>query len=298
MFSTPIYETYKPFLLSLAYRLLGSFSDAEDIVQDVFADYFQLEDGSVAHEKAYLARMVTNRSLNTLGSARKRRETYVGNWLPEPTVAYGAAISGDPAAHLERNESVTYAMLVMLEQLSAIERAVFILRETFHFDYSDIASIVDKSEANCRKLASRAKEKLGTAPDTPPFRHAKADALAEAFIQAANTGDTESLIGMLKEDAVMVSDGGGKVRAAIFPIWGRDRITAFFQGLFRKGTLGSHYVPAIVSGQSGLLLMNEGLPIKVMTFEWDAKGEQIEKIYFVVNPEKLNHVTNDNPILS
>lgn len=289
----PTYETHRPLLTNLAYRMLGSKGDAEDIVQDVFLDYYQRDHGHIEHEKAYLARMVTNRCLNLQGSARKRRETYVGNWLPEPDVAYGAALPSDPLELWERNETVTYAMLVMLEQLNGIERAVFLLRETLSFDYEEIAGIVGKSEANCRKIISRAKLKLGAAPDIPPFRSVRAAELASAFIAAAETGNTEALLGMLTEDAVMISDGGGKVRAAIFPILGRDRVVAFYEGLSRKGTAGRGYIPALVNGQYGLLLFEEGQLRRVLTFQWDAAGERIERIFQIMNPDKLTSVTNE-----
>lgn len=294
------YEIYRPLLISLAYRMLGSISDAEDIVQEVFLAYYQLDRKNIEHEKAYLAKMVTNRCLNEQQSARKRRETYVGNWLPEPDVSYSDYHPGNPADKLEQSESITYAMLVMMENLSAIERAVFVLRETFDFDYTSIAEIVGKSEANCRKLLSRAKEKLGSLPDTPVFHNERAMELAGAFIRAAETGDTAALVGMLTEDAVMVSDGGGKVRAAIFPILGRERIAAFYEGLARKGIQPSSldYIPVRVSGQTGLMLLQNGQAARVLTFQWDASGEKIDRIYLVMNPDKLSHVTNTDAALS
>lgn len=294
------YEAYRPLLISLAYRMLGSVSDAEDIVQEVFLAYYQLDRKTIEHEKAYLAKMVTNRCLNEQQSARKRRETYVGNWLPEPAVSYSDYHPGNPADKLEQSESITYAMLVMMENLSAIERAVFVLRETFDFDYASIAGIVGKSEANCRKLLSRAKEKLGSLPDTPVFHNERALELAGAFIRAAETGDTAALVGMLTEDAIMVSDGGGKVRAAIFPILGRERIAAFYEGLARKGIQPSSldYIPVRVSGQTGLMLLQNGQAARVLTFQWDVSGEKIDRIYLVMNPDKLSHVTNKDAALS
>ncbi|REK69493.1 RNA polymerase sigma factor SigJ [Paenibacillus paeoniae] len=294
------YETYRPLLLSLAYRMLGSVSDAEDIVQEVFLDYYQIDRKGIEHDKAYLAKMVTNRCLNEQQSARKRRETYVGNWLPEPDVIYSADGKDNPADRLEKYETITYAMLVMLENLSAIERAVFVLRETLAFDYADISDMTGKSEANCRKLLSRAKDKLGVLPNLPVFHNKRALELAGAFIRAAETGDTALLVGMLAEDAIMVSDGGGKVHAAIFPIMGRTRIVALYEGLARKGNQPSSqaYIPAWISGQSGLLLLQNGHPARVLTFQWDASGEKIERIYLVMNPDKLSHVTNADAILS
>src|SRR4030095_13793454 len=151
------YTTYRPLLHSIAYRMLGSFSEAEDLVQDVFADYSRLSPSDINNEKAYLIRMVTNRSLNLNQSARKRREVYTGEWLPEPDVV---PFKQDPAEIYDLHESVSYALLVMLEQLSAVERAVYILRESLQYDYEERAACLQKTEANCRKIYSRAKEKL------------------------------------------------------------------------------------------------------------------------------------------
>jgi RNA polymerase sigma-70 factor (ECF subfamily) len=300
--------------MTLAYRMLGSLSDAEDIVQDALADYAMTADrGSIKHEKAYLVRMVTNRSLNLKQSARKRREFYVGQWLPEPAIADGAAAlgsangkSGNPANYIERQENITYVMLVMMERLTAVERAVFLLRETLDFDYGEIADIVQKSEANCRKIFSRAKEKLqgsggegGGAEAIDPMRRneEQAWAFAKAFMQAAETGNSSALVDMLAHDAVCEADGGGKVRAAINPIEGSERIAAFFIGNARKGTLGDSFLPVIVSGQPGFIVTQNGQPAKVIVFGWDAE-KRISRIFIIMNPDKLGAVTNRFAALS
>lgn len=312
-------DSYRPLLTTLAYRMLGSLSEAEDIVQDALADYSITADRSkIEHEKAYLVRMVTNRSLNLKQSARKRREFYVGQWLPEPAIAdagagtpsaaLGSAGNGtaNPADYIERQENITYVMLVMLERLTAVERAVFLLRETLDFDYGDIADIVRKSEANCRKIFSRAKEKLhgsaeeGSGADTvDPIRRneEQAWALAKAFMQAAETGNSSALVDMLAHDAVLVSDGGGKVHAAINPIEGAERIAAFFLGIARKGSMGESFMPVVVSGQPGFIVLEEGRPAKVMVFGWDAE-KRISRIFIILNPDKLAYVTNQFAALS
>lgn len=310
-------ETYRPLLMTLAYRMLGSLSEAEDIVQDALADYALTADrSSITHEKAYLVKMVTNRCLNLKQSARKRREVYVGEWLPEPAVQYadggggstllggGDHVSDNPADYIERQENITYVMLVMLERLSAVERAVFLLRETLEFDYDEIASIVHKSEANCRKIFSRAKEKLqGRAEDEGKDvealhrREEQAWAFAKAFIHAAETGNSATLVSMLAHDAVLVSDGGGKVRAAINPIEGSDRVAAFVEGIARKRAFGEQLLPAYVSGQPGLVVIRDGQPVKVMVLEWDEES-RISKIFFILNPDKLTYVTNPDAALS
>lgn len=306
-------ESYRPLLMTLAYRMLGSLSEAEDIVQDALADYTMTVDrGSIRHEKAYLVRMVTNRSLKLKQSARKRRELYVGQWLPEPAIAdggFGGAANalgsatgknGNPANYIERQESITYVMLVILERLTAVERAVFLLRETLDFDYGDIADIVQKSEANCRKILSRAKEKLqGSAKEgdraeaTDPMRGNKdqAWAIAKAFIQTAETGNSSALVEMLAHDAVFIADGGGKARAAINQIEGSERIAAFFIGNARKGRLGGSFLPVDVSGQPGFIVTRNGQPAMVMVFSWDT-DRRISRIFIILNPDKLESITN------
>ncbi|MDG0813836.1 sigma-70 family RNA polymerase sigma factor [Cohnella rhizosphaerae] len=306
-------ESYRPLLMTLAYRMLGSLSEAEDIVQDALADYAMTVDrGSITHEKAYLVRMVTNRSLKLKQSARKRREFYVGQWLPEPAISDGgvdgapAALgsatgkNGNPAHYIERQENITYVMLVMLERLTAVERAVFLLRETLDFDYGEIADVVQKSEANCRKIFSRAKEKLqglagegGGAEAIDPMRRneEQAWAIAKAFIQAAETGNSSALVDMLAHDAVLVTDGGDKTRAAINPIEGSERIAAFFIGNARKGTMGDSFLPVDVSGQPGFIVTQNGQPAMVMVFGWDAE-KRISRIFIILNPDKLEGVTN------
>ncbi|MFD0670835.1 sigma-70 family RNA polymerase sigma factor [Cohnella sp. GCM10027633] len=304
-------ETYRPLLMTLAYRMLGSLSEAEDIVQDALTDYAMTVDrGSIRHEKAYLVRMVTNRSLKLKQSARKRREFYVGQWLPEPAIADGGGAAaalgstfgknGNPANYIERQENITYVMLVMLERLTAVERAVFLLRETLNFDYGEIADIVQKSEANCRKIFSRAKEKLqgsageyGSAEAIDPMRRnqEQAWAFAKAFIKAAETGNSSALVDMLAHDAVFVTDGGGKARAAINPIEGSERIAAFFIANARKGTMGDSFLPVDVSGQPGFIVTQNGQPAMVMVFGWDA-DKRISRIFIILNPDKLASVTN------
>ncbi|MHA6481406.1 RNA polymerase sigma factor SigJ [Paenibacillus sp. strain BS8-2] len=318
MLDITIVNSYRPLLTTLAYRMLGSLSDAEDIVQDTLADYTMSTNRSeITYEKAYLVRMVTNRCLNLKQSARKRREVYVGQWLPEPAVreigAFDASstfslrdnVYDNPADYIERQENMTYVMLVMLERLTAVERAVFLLRETLDFDYGEIADIVQKSAANCRKIFGRAKEKLQASAtmehegidSTAEGNEEQAWAFAKAFIQAAETGNSTALVDMLAHDAVLVSDGGGKAHAAINPIEGGERIAAFFTGIARKGTLGDRFLQVDVNGQPGIVVIRNGEPAKVMVFEWNAE-KRISQIYIIVNPDKLEGVTNRYSTLS
>ena len=281
------YKEYKPLLHSIAYRMLGSHAEAEDLVQDVFADYSRLEPKGIRSVKAYLTRMVTNRCLNEVQSARKRREVYVGNWLPEPDVSFA---DSDPAEQYARQEDVSYALLVMLERLSPVERAVFILRESLDYEYGEIAECLQKTEANCRKIFSRAKEKLQLERESLPSNERRVEPLITAFIEAARSGRLEELTRLLTEDAVLVSDGGGRVRAAIFPIFGRERIEAFLEGVIPKGFLGEDRRLASVNGQLGVVTYEAGRVRSVISFQMDAAKERLERIFVQLNPEKLGHV--------
>lgn len=281
------YKEYRPLIYSIAYRMLGSHAEAEDLVQDVFADYSRVDAGEIRSVKAYLTRMATNRCLNEAQSARKRREVYVGNWLPEPDVSFAGS---DPAEQYARREDVSYALLVMLERLSPVERAVFILRESLDYEYGEIAECLQKTEANCRKIFSRAKEKLQLEREALPSNERRAEPLISAFIEAARSGSLEELTRLLTEDALLVSDGGGKVRAAIFPIVGRERVLAFLQGVIPKGFLGDERRLASVNGQLGIVTYEAGRVRSVVSFQMDEAKERLERIYVQLNPEKLGHV--------
>lgn len=310
--TTAVYVEYKPLLSRIAYRMLGTLTDAEDIVQDVFVE---LEAKSIEHilnVRAYLLKMVTNRCINLLKSARRAREVYTGPWLPEPEVVDAV---GTPEEMTMRAESVSYALLVLLEQLSPLERAVFILRETLDYDYRDIAELLDKSDANCRKLYSRAKLKVNptpiqdneeeaaikqVAPIALPVEdvrassaHTKyAEELARSFITAAQTGNFKEFVGMLADEARLYMDGGGKVRAAVFPIIGSGRILAFLQGIASKSLGSKNQLLVNVNGQPGLLLKRDGELFGVLSFQFDSNLRPA-RLFIITNPDKLKHVTLD-----
>ena len=285
-----VYTAYRPLLHSIAYRMLGSYSEAEDLVQDVFADFSRLDPHNINNERAYLIRMITNRSLNLSQSARKRREVYVGEWLPEPDVS---SIRQDPAELYAEHESISYALLVMLEKLSAVERAVFILRESLQYEYGEIAACLQKSEANCRKIFSRAKDKLQQERSSLPVNSVKAEPFVATFIEAAASGNFGKLVTLLTEEAVLISDGGGKVRAAIFAINSRDRVMAFLQGVIPKTFLGDAQQIAVVNGQAGIIIMKDGKPRSVISFQLDESRQRAQRIFVMLNPDKLKHVRLD-----
>ncbi|MFY0804502.1 RNA polymerase sigma-70 factor [Peribacillus frigoritolerans] len=280
-----LYKTYRPFLFSIAYRMLGSVTDAEDIVHDLFLQ-LKLDTDEIKDMKAYLAKITTNRCLNYLKSARKRREVYTGPWLPEPRVNE----TDQPLDKVVTDETVAYAFLVLLEQLSPVERAVFVLREAFTYSYEDIAEMLEKNEVNCRKIYSRAKRKLQNDRPVHPEDTKHVDLLAKKFIKASATGNFEEFLDLLTEDVVLVTDGGGKVLSALNPIVTRQRVTAFLKGVSAKGGFIGELLPVMVNGQEGILQMKEGKPIKVICFELDPKQKNIRKIFIVTNPDKLNHI--------
>ncbi|TXK74816.1 RNA polymerase sigma-70 factor [Paenibacillus sp. N3.4] len=279
---TDLYITYRPLLFSIAYRMLGSVADAEDMVQDTFMQAEKIEENQVLHMKAYLCKMVTNRCMDYAKSARKRRELYVGDWLPEPL-----QISEDDPLHaIEKDETFSYAFMVYLEKLTPIERAVFILREAFDYDYSEIGDMLGKSEANCRQIFSRLKRKLkeNHAPAVHPDEHA-AD-LAQQFLIASSTGNIEGLIRSLTEDVVMYSDGGGKALAARNPIIGRERVMMFLLGIRAKRMENAHYKMVNLNGLPGVLISENNKITTVFTYELEADG-RVLKLFCMRNPDKL-----------
>jgi len=276
----------KPLLHSIAYRMLGSVMDAEDIVQEAFVRWQEADDAGVRSPRAYLATVVTRLCINQLQSARTRREVYVGPWLPEPLVT-------DPtpsaAEHVELGESLSMAFLILLERLSPTERAVFLLREVFDFDYSEIGRIIEKNEANCRQVFTRAKKAIAAERTRFPVGSPQSERLVREFSKAARAGDMQGLLDVLAEDITVWSDGGGKVAAALKPIHGPDHVAAFVLGAMRKFVpAGSVVCPSTINGQAGFLSYVEGRPFAALVF--DVVGERIQTVYIVSNPDKLRCV--------
>ena len=290
-------DALRPLLFSIAYGMTGSVGDAEDIVQDAFLGMTKAGRAGTAivDDKAYLTTAVTRLGINYLRSARVRRETYVGDWLPEPVVV--PADTPGPAEHAELADSLSMAFLVLLEALSPVERAVFMLREVFGYGYPDVAAITGKTEANCRQIFARARQHIaagapaGDSPAAPdPARRAAGAELARRFFEAAAGGDMDGLLGMLAPDVVFHGDGGGKAQALGKPLAGRDRVMRFLAGLFRRGvTLGVSLRLAWVNGRPGGVAYDpEGRVISV--FELDVADGVVQAIHTVVNPDKLGHL--------
>jgi RNA polymerase sigma-70 factor (ECF subfamily) len=277
-------EDLRPLMLSIAYRMVGSYSEAEDLVQDAY-ERFHRED-RVAAPKAWLSTVVTRLCIDHLRSARVRREEYPGTWLPEPVLA-----DPGPDAAL-RAESLSMAVLVLLESLTPVERAVFVLREAFDYGYDEIAEIVGKSEDNCRQLAVRARRHVDERrPRFEPSQEQR-DELAHRFIAALWEGETEPLVSMLAEDAAFYGDGGGKAPQIWKPVTGAEAIARMLAGFRRvAGRRGFSIRQAEVNGQAGMLGFDEtGALIAAMSFEM-SDGE-IHAIRSVVNPDKLAHISS------
>jgi RNA polymerase sigma-70 factor (ECF subfamily) len=286
---------YRPLLFSIAYGMTGSVGDAEDIVQDAFLGLTRARQAgtTIADPKAYLATAVTRLGINHLSSARVRRETYVGDWLPEPVVV--PADAPGPAEHAELADSLSMAFLVLLEALSPVERAVFMLREVFGYGYPDVARITGKTEVNCRQIFARARQRIAAGVPPPgrahvPARRAEGEQLARRFFEAAAGGDMDALLGMLAPDVTVHGDGGGKAQVARKPLAGRQQVTRHLVGLFRRGrVLGAFIRLAWVNGQPGAVAHDaEGRVVSV--FALDIDDGMIQAIRAVVNPDKLGHL--------
>jgi RNA polymerase sigma-70 factor (ECF subfamily) len=271
-------EELRPLLFSIAYRMVGGVGEAEDIVQEAFLR-FHRED-AVDAPKAFLTTVVTRLAIDHLRSARVRRESYVGTWVPEPLVA-----TPDASERVERDETLSLAFLVLLERLTPVERAVYVLHELFGYSHDEIAPIVEKSSANCRQILARARRHVDEGrPRFEPSRERR-EALLSRFMAAVRVGDVDGLVGLLAADAVHYADGGGKARATPLPIYGADKIARLWATL---GTTQGPYElrPADVNGQPGVLALDpDGRLLTVLTL--DIVDDRVQRVWAVVNPDKL-----------
>ena len=289
---TSQYAQYRPLMFSIAYRMTGSVGDAEDIVQEAFLRAGQ--DGSgggdarVESPKAYLATITTRLAIDHLRSARVRRESYVGTWLPEPLIA---DTEPDPAELAVTSDSLSMAFLVLLESLAPAERAVFLLREVFGYDYSEIASITGKTEAACRQTFARSRRRIDEGRPRFETSRAEGDELTALFLAAADGGDMTSLLERLAPDVLFYGDSGGKGEATfITPLYGREHVARLIRMQVRRTLqLGASLSAAWVNGQPGVLAHDtDGGLIAVIAF--DVLDGQIQAIRVVANPEKLGHI--------
>src|SRR3954466_5286005 len=255
--SPETYESLRPLLFSIAYRMVGSVTEAEDIVQEAYLRHHRAVhegDTEVQAPKAWLSAVTTRRAIDPLRSARVRRETYVGPWLPEPLMTDPGP---DPSERAELADSLSMAFLPVLERLSPVERAVYLLREVFGYGYDEIARVVDRSEDNCRQLATRARRHVEAHRPRYAVPRERQEELTERFMQAVETGDDDALVAMLAEDAVAYTDGGGKVRASPRPIAGREKVARFLTVTARRGAELTPFTihHAAINGRPGRVLV-------------------------------------------
>jgi RNA polymerase sigma-70 factor (TIGR02957 family) len=284
---TALHDELRPLMFSVAYGMLGSATEAEDVTQEALLRMYR-ESAPIRSPSAYAVTVTTRLAIDELRSARARREVYVGSWLPEPLVTTDAG--DEPAAQAEAAERLSTALLVMLERLSPVERAVLLLRDIFDYDYDQIAEIVEKSAANCRQILTRAKAHLQESRHRFAVSFARRDTLARRFYDACQHGDLAALEELLAEDIRFTGDGGGKVEALPAPIGGRTRVARFLIGLFRKAqTDGIAVEVARVNGEPGLLARTaDGTIVAVMSLVFGEAA--IEAIYNLINPDKLRHL--------
>ncbi|MFJ5033031.1 RNA polymerase sigma-70 factor [Streptomyces sp. NPDC088560] len=286
-----VFHEHRGLLFSVAYRLLGSAADAEDAVQDAWFRWSAADRSQVADAKAYLTRIVSNLALERLRSTRHKRETYVGPWLPEPIVT-----DGGPAESAVDAESVSMGMLVVLETLSPLERAVFVLKEVFDFSHAEIAEAVERSEAAVRQAAHRAREHVRARRPRFTADRARQREVTERFFAATTGGDVNALMELLSPDVTLWTDGGGKVRQALRPVVGAATVAGWFAAI---GTVTYQGIePADmkaelvrINGGTGIVFRGPERVIATVTFDFDADG-RITALHNVANPDKLQAVTD------
>lgn len=278
------FAIHRPRLLGVAYAVLGELAESEDVVQDAWLRWQAADPGEVRNLEAFLVTVTTRLAIDRLRSARARRETYVGSWLPDPLVVDPA----DPEARAIEADGLSLALLVALERLNAIERAVLVLRDVFDLDYAEIADVIDRSPANTRQIAKRAREHAGDASRRRTVDRAERERLTAAFLRAAHHGDADELQRILAADAIQYSDGGGNVTAARKPIYGAQRIASFYAGVRRNERLprdlSAH--PVLVNGDPGVRLTAPSGALYAITALELADG-QVQAIRNFMNPARF-----------
>jgi RNA polymerase sigma-70 factor (ECF subfamily) len=284
------FEAHRRHLMGIAYRMLGSVSEAEDAVQETYLRWHRAEQGEIRNAQAFLTRVVTRLCLDQLKSARRRRETYVGPWLPEPVLE-----AADYAADAENDyaHDMSVALMLALERLSPLERAAFILHDVFEVGFDEVGAALGRSGAACRQLSSRAREHLRA--ERPRFKVSPEDSdrFANAFLKASQSGDTSDLRSLLAADAVMQSDGGGVKLAAVHAIEGADKIAHFLGRVFRKYGKQSPVRIGQINGMPGVITMDAEGTLQSVTLE--IRDGLIVAIYIVRNPHKLAHIGETHP---
>lgn len=286
------FEQHRPAMLGLAYRMLGSAMDAEDIVQEAFLRWHRAPAEQVQSARSYLLTIVTRLCIDELRSARARREAYVGPWLPEPLVQ---GVAGDAGNAIDQAASLSFAFLLLLERLTPLERAVLILHDVFEYPYDEVAQLIGTNTPHCRQLGHRARGRVAAGRARFPAAPAQADRAAELFARAFTDGDLAGLLALFAHDIALWTDGGGKVAAARNVVHGAERVARFFAGIRRKVAAAPTYRRALINGAPGLVGYTAGQVDRVYGFDVRPDG-QIQAIYCVRNPDKLwaaQHITTE-----
>lgn len=286
--STEIFESHRPRLFRLAYGMLGRVAPAEDAVQEAFIRWQKQDIEQIYSHRAYLSTIVSRICLDKIKSARSQREQYIGPDLPEPVLVSDIET---PEEEVKLAESLSMALLVVLDQLTPVQRAVFLLREVFDYDYAAIAKAIDKTESHCRKIAQRAREKINERK--PRFEGYPTDQhkLITTFMEAVRKGDLSEIEQMLAKEAILYSDGGGKVAAARKPITGAANITKFLIGIQKGVTQTIRINFTVVNGEPGIMVYLDDQLNNVWSFH--IEDDNIQSIYIVLNPEKLDHLKRE-----
>ena len=280
------FEKYRKLLFSIAYRMLGSVMEAEDMVQETYYKWEKVSGKDLDSPKSFLTTVITNLCIDQLRSAKKKKETYVGQWLPEPIISDTNV--GDVEEIVEISDSLSTAFLVLLESLSPIERAVYLLHDIFGYEFTDIGKFLNKKEDNCRQIAKRARGRIkGKEHRFKPSQN-DIERVLDSFVDAYTKGNIESLMSLLEEDIVLYSDGGGKVRAAVNPIFGKVNVAKFIAGIHAKFGGSRKYIKCFVNGLPGLKIYSDNKLIGAMSFAYGKKT--IGNIFVVLNPDKLKGI--------
>ncbi|GHG31853.1 MULTISPECIES: RNA polymerase sigma-70 factor [Amycolatopsis] len=286
---TEAFVAHRNLLFTVAYEMLGSAADAEDVLQETWLRWAEVDLSEVRDERAYLVRITTRLSLNRLRTMQRRKEAYVGPWLPEPLLT-----TPDVAEDVELAESVSMALMLVLETLSPTERAVFVLREVFDVGYAEIAEAVGKTPAAVRQIAHRARQHVDARRPREVVSAQETRAVLESFQRALEGRDLQGLLDLLAPDVVLLSDGGGVKQAALRPVSGADKVGRFIVGGIGKTEIEVTGVPMTVNGNPGLALHVDGAFDGVMAVR--VEGGRISGLYFVRNPEKLTRVASETPL--
>jgi RNA polymerase sigma-70 factor (TIGR02957 family) len=284
--ATDAFVAHRNLLFTVAYEMLGSAADAEDVLQETWLRWVTVDLDQVRDPRAYLVRITTRQALNRLRSMKRRKEAYVGPWLPEPLLT-----APDVADNLELAESLSMALMLVLETLSPTERAVFVLREAFGLSYAEIAAAVDKTPAAVRQIAHRAREHVGARHPREVVSASETRAALASFQRALETGDLQSLLDVLAPEVVLVADGGGLRQAALRPIVGADKVSRLLYGGLGRNSLPIRVSPSVVNGNPALVVHLDGEVDGVIAIRIE-RG-RISGIYYVRNPEKLSRVESE-----